>query len=253
MLNTLPILIFHTLEKPGPAISFSARDFRRNLGMLHQRGYRTLSLLTAVERLRQGQPFPPRALVLTFDDGYRSVYEKAFPVLQRYAMSATIFVTTGLQRPSRPTERLPSCVHRPMLSWNEIREMHSWGVEIGAHSCTHADLTRLPTDRIQAELGDSKAIIEDMLGSAVQSFAYPYGRYDERCLAIARQHFDCACSDRLGLVTQRSRPYALERIDAYYLRPDGLFRLLATRWFPSYVRLRRITRGAKRALQVRRR
>jgi peptidoglycan/xylan/chitin deacetylase (PgdA/CDA1 family) len=253
MQNALPILIFHTLDEPGPAICFSARGFRCDMAMLHQKGYRTLPLAEAAQLIRQGRPFPPRAFVLTFDDGYRSVYEKAFPVLQRYAMSATVFVTTGLQRPDGPAERLPAGGNQPMLSWDEIGEMHDWGVEIGAHSCTHPDLTRLPPERIEAELRDSKAIIEDMLGEAVRSFAYPYGRHDRRSLEIARQCFECACSDRLGLVTRRSDPHALERIDAYYLRPDGLFRLLPTRWFPSYVRLRRVARDAKRALQARRR
>jgi peptidoglycan/xylan/chitin deacetylase (PgdA/CDA1 family) len=186
--------------------------------------------------------------VLTFDDGYQSVYRKAFPVLQRYAMSATIFVTTGEHRPSGPAERLPPCEGQPMLSWGEIRELHDWGVEIGAHTCTHPDLTRLPTQRVRSELRDSKAIIEDMLGTEVRSFAYPYGRYDRRSQEIAQEHFQCACSDMLGLVTHHSCPYALERVDAYYLRPDGLFGLVLTGWFPSYLVLRRLTRGVKRAL-----
>jgi peptidoglycan/xylan/chitin deacetylase (PgdA/CDA1 family) len=251
MSDAIPILIFHTLDDRGLLISFPPQAFRRNMDGLHQRGYRALPLLEAAERVRQGRQFPPRSLVLTFDDGYQSVYREAFPVLQRYEMSATIFVTTGEHRPSGPGQRLPSCEHQPMLNWGEIREMHHWGVEIGAHTCTHPDLTRLPTEKIQAELCDSKAIIEDMLGAAVRSFAYPYGRYDRRSQEIAQQCFQCACSDILGQVTRHSCPHALERVDAYYLRPDGLFGLMLTKWFPMYLSLRRLARGAKRALRAR--
>jgi len=251
MQNAIPILIFHTLDDRGLVISFSPQAFRRDMDILHRRGYSALSLLEVAERVRQGQPFPPRSFVLTFDDGYQSVYREAFPVLQRYAMSATVFVTTGERWPGGSSGRLPPCENQPMLKWGEIREMHDWGIEIGAHTCTHPDLTRLPTEKIESELHDSKAIIEDMLGAAVRSFAYPFGRYDRRSQHIAQLHFQCACSDMLGLVTRRSSPYALERIDAYYLRPDSLFGLMLTRWFSTYVGLRRLTRGVKRTLRAR--
>jgi len=249
--DAIPILIFHTLDDRGLVISFSLQAFQHNMDVLHQRGYRALPLLEAAELVRQGQPFPPRCFVLTFDDGYQSVYREAFPVLQRYAMTATVFVTTGEHSPSGPTERLPSCENQLMLNWGEIREMHDWGIEVGAHTCTHPDLTRLPVERIESELCGSKAIIEEVLGAAVRSFAYPYGRYDRRSQEIAQQYFRCACSDRLGLVTRRSCPHALERVDAYYLRPDGVFGLMLTKWFPAYLGLRRLTRGAKRSLRAR--
>ncbi len=246
--NQLPILIFHTLDERGQVISFPREAFARSMAMLHENGYRTLSLLETAERVRQRQPFPSRSLVLTFDDGYETVYSEAFPILQCYAMSATIFITTGEVGPPGTADRIPSCEGQRMLSWQQIQEMHRCGVEIGAHTCTHPDLTRLSTARAKVEIANSKAIIEDVLGASVRSFAYPYGHYDSRSQAIAQQHFDCACSDILSLVSQRSCPYALERIDAYYLRPDGLFDLMLTGWFPWYVRLRRLTRGVKRTL-----
>lgn len=248
MATSLPILIFHTLDDRGSVISFPPEAFRRNLGKLHENGYRTLSLLEAANRVRQGQAFPPRSFVLTFDDGYRTTYDEALPVLQRYDMTATIFITTGESKPTGPAERLPSWEGQSMLSWREIWEMHRWGIDVGAHTCTHPDLTRLPTEQIEAEICTSTAIIENMLGSPVKCLAYPFGRYDSRSREIARRHFACACSDTLSLVTTNSDPYALERLDAYYLRPDGLFDLMLTDWFPWYVHARRISRGIKRVL-----
>jgi peptidoglycan/xylan/chitin deacetylase (PgdA/CDA1 family) len=243
---SVPILIFHSLDERGSVISFSPRAFRHSMATLHDSGYRTLSLLQVVHHLHNHEPFPPRSFVLTFDDGYRTVYDVAFPALQQYGMSATVFLTVGEGKHMASDDRLPPQQGRDMLNWRQIREMHRRGMDIGAHTCTHPDLTRLPVERIEAETCSSKAIIEDALGAPVCSFAYPYGRYDARSREIAARHFACACSDILSLVTQRSDPYALERVDAYYLRPGRLFDLILTDWFPWYVRARRITRGIKR-------
>jgi peptidoglycan/xylan/chitin deacetylase (PgdA/CDA1 family) len=187
--NSLPILIFHSLDDRGSVISFPPQGFRHNMAKLHQSGYRTLSLLDAAERVRRGQPFPIRSFVLTFDDGYQTVYHEAFPVLQRHGMTATVFITTGRSKPSRPTERLPSCEGRTMLSWREIGELQCAGIEIGAHTCTHPDLTRLTAKEIQTEIATSKDIIESILGARVSSFAYPYGRFDPCSRDMAEQHF----------------------------------------------------------------
>jgi len=221
------------------------------MAKLHESGYRTMSLLEAVDRLRQGAPFPDRSLAITFDDGYQSVYDEAFPVLQRYGMSATVFLTVGERGATATVGRLPSLEGRSMLAWREIREMHRWGIDFGAHTLTHLDLTRLPSGRIETEVCDSKAIIEDALSAPVTCFAYPYGRHDRQSREIVEHHFACACTDRLGLLTVDSDPYALERADAYYLRTDQLFDVMLTRFFPGYIRARSIPRRIRRAVQQR--
>jgi peptidoglycan/xylan/chitin deacetylase (PgdA/CDA1 family) len=221
------------------------------MARLNERGYRTLSLVGAANCLHRGVPFPDRSVVITFDDGYGSVYDEAFPVLQRYGMSATVFLTVGGQIPRDPADRLPSLHGRPMLRWCEIKEMQRLGIDFGAHTLTHPDLTRLPTGQVETEIRDSKAIIEDVLGTPVTCFAYPYGRYDARSCRIARRYFLAACSDRLGLVTTTSDPHALERVDAHYLRADALFDLLATGLFPWYIRGRSIPRRIRHAIQRR--
>jgi peptidoglycan/xylan/chitin deacetylase (PgdA/CDA1 family) len=246
MAASIPILTFHTLDDLGAVISVSPGVFRRGMARLHGGGYRTVSLLDALDCLRDGPPFSDRSFVMTFDDGYQTVYDEAFPILQRYGMTATVFLTVGQKAPSNPRDRLPSLHGRPMLTWHEIQDMHRWGVSFGAHTLTHPDLTRLPGDQIESEIRDSKAIIENALGAHVSCFAYPYGRYDRRSREIARMHFACACSDRLGLVTAGSDPYALERVDAYYLRKDRLFDLMFSEFFPWYIRMRSIPRRVRR-------
>lgn len=243
----LPILTFHALECGREAICFSPQVFRRALDRLQAAGYRSLGLPQVVERLRQDSPLPERSLVITFDDGYQSVYDAAFPMLQSYGFTATVFLTVGTEEKQRSSQRLPSLGGRTMLSWSEIREMHRAGLAFGAHTLTHPDLTNLPADRVEAEACVSRAVIEDALGAKVACFAYPYGRYHKQSREIVKRHYACACSDRLGLVTSRSDPYALERVDAYYLRTDRLFGLMLSRPFPWYLRARSIPRRLRRA------
>ena len=144
---SLPILTFHSVDDQGSVISFSPRVFRYGLARLHEKGYRTISLFEAVDCLRQGKPFPIHSFTITFDDGYQTVYDEVFPLLQRYSMSATVFLTVGERRPAKLTGRLPSLNGRSMLNWLEIQEMQRWGISFGAHTLTHKDLTRLPFTR----------------------------------------------------------------------------------------------------------
>ena len=244
--RALPILAFHALDDRPAVAALPPRVFGRGIARLRERGHRTLGLLEAVDCVRRGTPFPGRTVVVTFDDGYRSVYEEAFPVLQHHGMTATVFLTVGEPGASASGDRLPSLEGRPMLSWTEIREMQHAGITFGAHTLTHPDLTRLPAGLIEIEVRASKATIEDRLGTPVVCFAYPYGRYDRRSHALVRQHFACACSDALGLMSARSDPWALERVDAYYLRTDRRFRVLLTPWFPAYLRMLDVPRRLRR-------
>jgi peptidoglycan/xylan/chitin deacetylase (PgdA/CDA1 family) len=246
----LPVLTFHTLDDRPSPIAFPRAVFRHGLARLHAADYRTLSLLEAVALLQRGAPFPARAFVLTFDDGYQTVYDEAFPVLQRFGMSATVFLTVGRPGAAGPRGRLPSLNGRAMLAWPQIQEMQRWGIHFGAHTLTHPDLTRLPPAQVRAEACESRAIIESALGTRVACFAYPYGRHDHHSREVVRQHFDCACTDTLGLLTARSDRYRLDRVDAYYLRTVRLFAGMRRRgWLPWYVWARGIPRRIRRAVQ----
>jgi peptidoglycan/xylan/chitin deacetylase (PgdA/CDA1 family) len=245
MAASFPILTFHAIDNRPSVISFPPRVFERGIALLRDRGHRTLGLLELADRIRRGASFPERFFVITFDDGYRSVYEQAFPVLQRYGMTATVFLTVG----NTKKKRLPTMEGRSMLSWHEIKEMHRSGIAFGVHTLTHPDLTRLPAERLETEVVGGKRVIEDALGSKVDTFAYPFGRYDKRCRELVSRHFLCACSDRLGLLRRNTDLYAMERVDAYYLRSERLFQAMLTSLFPLYVKARSIPRLIRRALQ----
>ncbi|KAB2832538.1 MAG: polysaccharide deacetylase family protein, partial [Candidatus Dadabacteria bacterium] len=218
MADYIPVLTFHAIEDSPSVISFSPELFGRFMEKLHRNGYGTLRLTDAAGLVRGRKPLPEKSFVLTFDDGYESVYSEAFPVLRKYGMTATVFLAVGDTENREASDRLTPLGGRRMLSWGEIREMKDAGIDFGAHTVTHPDLTAIDTAAVEREITGSKEIIENNLGEPVLSFAYPYGLYDERCIEIAGRSFACACSDDLGLLTASNAPYALRRGDAYYLR-----------------------------------
>ena len=249
MVTRFPILTFHAIDDRPSVISFPPALFERSMTRLYHDGYRTVGLSELGGWLCRGSSFPERSFVITFDDGYRSVYDEAFPILQRLGFSATVFLSVGQNSERADSTRSPSMCERAMLNWREVKEMHRSGIAFGGHTLTHPDLTLLPDEQIEAEVVGGKVAIEDALGTPVETFAYPFGRYNDRCRKLVSHHFFCACSDRLGLLSKTSDPYAMERVDSYYLRNLSLFSALHTKTFAFYIRARGIPRQMRRAVE----
>ncbi len=243
-----PILTFHALEGSRDNITFPPALFRSGLAALAARGLCPERLEGLAARLRDGEALPPSAFALTFDDGYRTVYTEAFPVLAELGMTATVFVGTGAPARAPLAGELPPMGGRPMLTWSQIREMHRAGIAFGAHTLTHPDLTRLDPAAVETEIRESQARIEDALGSPVRAFAYPFGRFNGVCRDLAARYFDLACTDRLALATARSDRFALPRVDACYLRRARLFFRLPLPLLQAYVAARAVPRGLRRGL-----
>jgi peptidoglycan/xylan/chitin deacetylase (PgdA/CDA1 family) len=243
MPETIPILTFHSLDDRGEVISFPPRLFRRGITKLREHGYTALSLHGVADSLGRGDPLPERSVIITFDDGYGNFYAEALPVLQECRMTATVFVIAGT-----PSGGRESFEGRELLSWQQIREMHQRGIEIGSHTLTHPDLTKISQNQIESEIHGSKKLLEDRLGAPIHSFCYPFGRYDTQSRQLASQTYDCACSDRLGLTLSGSDLYTLDRVDAYYLRKEKLFDLMLSRLFPAYIWSRSVPRRFRRRI-----
>lgn len=141
--------------------------FRRQLELLLEAGF-VFDTFTHVARA--GAAGRGRA-ALTFDDGMANNLTVLLPLLREYGIPATVFVTTGwlgLPHPQLARER--------MLTVEEVRELARAGVEIGAHTVTHPDLTRIAPSTAEQEVRASVDRLRELTGQPVEALAYPYGR-----------------------------------------------------------------------------
>lgn len=241
----VPILMYHSVDESRSVVSTPPALFEWQMGWLNEKGYRVLPLSRLVQCIRDGVPLPTRSVVISFDDGFESVYTTAFPILARYGFPATVFVVADYCADKNDWPGQPPTVPRlPLLNWTQICEMARHGIEIGAHSLSHPRLDQLPHARVSREILDSKAQIEERLGHPVNLFAYPYGRQNGQVRAIVRRVFEGACTARPDIVKQDSDLLALDRIDALYVAHPLIFRQLLSSWFPLYLGMRRLLRSA---------
>lgn len=237
----IAILAYHSLDDLGCVLSTPPRVFAVQMESLHRAGVKVVPLSELPRRVRT--PSAEDVVAITFDDGFKNVYERGLPILQRYGFPATVFLVTDFcgrsnDWPGQP----PHILRRPLLSWAEVQAMSRAGIDFGSHTRTHPDLRFLSRGEAKEELVSSKKRIEDAVGSAADTFAYPYGAYDEKAKEIAQAHFSLACSARLGMLGDGGDLFALERLDMYYFRHPLLFRRLFSPWMDAYLGLRRTAR-----------
>lgn len=171
---SIPILMYHSVtdEDESSAHAYyrtktSPAMFAAQMKFLHDNGHKTCSPAQAVQRL-QNKP-EDKFVVITFDDGYRDFYQHAFPVLSQYGFSATVYLPTAYIGDTPAQFKGTDC-----LTWAEIRELHQKGILFGSHTVNHPWLLELSQAAVNEEITNSKRTIEQKLGCAVDSFAYPY-------------------------------------------------------------------------------
>ena len=239
----VPILTYHSLDDSGAVTSVAPRDFREHMHILAQRGFTGIRLSALLDSWEGRGTLPPRPVVITFDDGFANVLEHAAPNLSDLGFSATIFIVSGRCGQTNDWPTRGSGVPRlPLLSWSELAQMATAGFEIGAHSVTHRPLTEIPQSEAAKEIVESKAAIEDRLGQAVQTFAYPFGLFNRSICNVAREQFLGACTTKLERAKPTSDRHCLPRLDVYYLRRPMLFRIFETPAGDAYLALRGVGR-----------
>src|SRR5882672_1936466 len=186
--NRLRVLMYHSISSDGgDRLTVTPEMFAAQMRFLNRDGFQVLSLQEGCERLYSGGDLS-RAIVLTFDDGYRDFLTEAVPVLEKSGFPATLFVVTQM----KDAEWRKNGNRTPLLSWDEVGELKARGFSIGSHSATHADLPSLKESQLERELVDSHDAIAG-LGETFVSFAYPGGRFTARERdAVASAGYDCA-------------------------------------------------------------
>ena len=225
--RTLPILCYHQFTNADEAshqLELSAAAFEEQLRYLIDNDFVLLSFADVERILREGQPIPERSAVITIDDGYRSVYDVAWPILKKYRAPATLFIYTDF-------------IGAPAaMSWEQLREMADSGfIEVESHAKSHASLSRLVDDkdkanysrRVRDEIVGSNKAFERHMGQVPSYLSYPYGNSSDTAARIAGEEgMALAATVTRGDNTVYADPYLLHRSMIYDSHSMSDFRKL---------------------------
>lgn len=214
----IAILMYHSISdkyinSPYPYfwVNTSPAMFEKQLRFLSEHNYSAIPLRNLheafEERKKGGKP-----IVITFDDGYQTVYTQAFPLMQKYGFHATVFLVPGVMKNK-------SELYEKYLKWNEIREMRKHGIDFSSHTVNHVRLDRLKKEGIEYELKKSKEMIENGLGERVTSFSYPFAFPEENKLFVSslksllqEYGYEQGVSTNIGRASGQDDLYFLSRI-----------------------------------------
>jgi peptidoglycan/xylan/chitin deacetylase (PgdA/CDA1 family) len=243
-------LTYHGVEEAAGPLFVSPDQFAAQLDAIAASGARVVTIRELAALLRAGD-LGGLAVAISFDDGFASVPRAAAPLLRARGMTATIFCVAGRLGTTNawPSQR-ESTTSTSLAQADELAELADGGFEIGSHGLAHDPLVGGDRDRLALEVVDARSALEDAVGTAVTTFAYPYGAGPSpEAAELVRETYDAACTTRPGHLTSRADPFLLPRFDVHYLRrPERLARVLAGGVGP-YLRGRFVGARARRALR----
>ncbi len=177
-------------------------EFERQMQFIKEEGYNVIPLSDVVAHLKSSKPLEGKNIAITFDDGYKSQHTFAFPILQKFGYTGTFFIYTNA------IDKLSAS-----MTWDEIIDLDSHGMSIGAHTRSHAMLTTISDKSIlHDEIEGSKEDIQAHLKKNIDLFAYPFGAQDELIKTEVEQAgFTGAVSVNMGHLQTKTIRYALKR------------------------------------------
>lgn len=186
------ILLYHSVAANPEFPTVRPEEFERQMAYLQKHNFNVIKLADLGSLLESKRKIQPKTVVLTFDDGYRDNYETAWPILKRYGLAATFFVSSAYLGKDFTT---PQGTALPMMTSAQIRELdRSDLIEIASHCHTHQKLVFLSEEEAEKELSESQKVLEGALGRKVLAMAYPWGRFDEAIENKAKKYYPVICT-----------------------------------------------------------
>ena len=220
--RTVAILGFHKVGPPPEGswetwYSIPEETFVAQLRWLRENGWEAITLATFLEAFERPEALPPRAALITFDDGFRSVRDAALASLRRFGYPAVLFVATDFiggrnsfdENTDEPVER--------MCDVEDLVALERAGVAVQSHGASHRAFSDLGAGEQEDELARSKAVLERALRNRVEAIAFPYGDTGKDATAVKealrRTGYRAAFTYGGGVVSlPAADPYGLPRI-----------------------------------------
>jgi peptidoglycan/xylan/chitin deacetylase (PgdA/CDA1 family) len=182
---------------------------------LKDQGFQTITFRDVLN-----QNIPPHPLIITFDDGYSSVYQYALPVLQELGFRAVIFIISNYIGQTNTWDANLLAIKFSHLDESQIKALVKAGMEIGSHGMSHRALTFLSSDQLEHELSYSREKLTNLSGKEIITFAYPFGIQNPAVQkAVQQAGYAFACVNMWG-AGKKINHYCLARIPVY--RTDSM-------------------------------
>lgn len=193
-----PVLLYHAVDDHivgSEELFVSPAEFYKQMKYLHEQKYTTLTFNNIDDYNQYKKP-----ILITFDDGYKDLYQYAFPILKEFDFKATVFLITGYVD------------HPSYLSQKEISEM-SDVFSFESHTVSHPQLDQMTDAQVEKECRESKDQIEKIIHKPVNALSYPYGRYNKNVLAIAEKYYKYCVTTNYGNYKTGDNRYEIKRIN----------------------------------------
>jgi peptidoglycan/xylan/chitin deacetylase (PgdA/CDA1 family) len=250
------ILCYHTVHPEWRSpLAVTPASFERHCAWLST-NRRVVELPEALEHLDAAMRLPGGEVLLTFDDGFASLYDYALPILRKHALPATVFLVAETLTPNgRPVDWTPVPPHAAFtLTREQVLEMQAEGIRFGSHSYSHFDLSSMTHSQCVTDLRRSREALEDLLQEAVTCLAYPRGRHDASVRSAAEEAgYSCAFS--LPERAEHVGRYAIPRVGVYPANKNLALRLKSMplyaplRMSPVFPALRLLARGNRHSVR----
>lgn len=220
----VPVLLYHKIDFPTKDVKIRGaftypQKFERQISYLKKQGFEFYTASELVKFYKQNGEFPPKAISITFDDGWKDNYLNAFPIMKKFGIKATIFLVPTCIGQTTGKVTAEGEDKREHLSEKDILEMSNGGIEFASHSFNHKLFHQISAEEIEFEVTESKKFIENLTNKECSTFAYPAGFFTDFAKeAIKKAGYDAAFSTIYG-AENKTDIYALNRIEI--LRRDG--------------------------------
>lgn len=225
--DTTFILVYHRIsnyEGGRKSLYVSPKTFENQMKFLYKRGYKTISLDELKYRLKNNLSLK-KMFCITFDDGYEDLLN-VYPVLKKYGFKATVYIHTNAVKDGFYS--YPGMVLTKMISFQQLKKIMDV-FEIGSHTVSHPDLTKLSEIDNVYEIKYSKEYIEKELNVKVKHFCYPFGKVPLKYKEILRNDYETAVTLNPGLV------YSKKEVD-FYLLPRVEWKEISSMSFKDFVK-----------------